>query len=406
MDPADAPLTSQIRDRGLQRFVHDWDDLEALVIRVYKAAAWNESDRREFRYLRRRLRRAYLDWESALRPHWPDELSADPFRAILGLQEPDALVGNWAAMQTLPHAREAINGFLLGLREGPPPDLEHMQLSSNGVQLHVAQAGPPDGLPVVLLHGFPEFWYGWRHQIGPLAEAGYRVLVPDQRGYNRSEKPAGVAAYRPDLLVRDLLGLLDGLGLQRASLVGHDWGAVVAWWAAYAAPDRFDRMAILNVPHPRVFSRALSSSWRQRLRSWYIAAFQVPLLPELALRAFGAVGLKLMLARTSRRGTFSRQDLKRYRQAWLQPSAVRSMLHWYRAMARYPARISTRGLVQVPTLMIWGARDAAFGPELAQASIERCKRGKLVPIEHASHWVQHEAAERVNKLLLEFLTAG
>lgn len=405
MNPATAPLLERVKDRSLRRFVHDWDELEALVVRVYRSGSPSESDAREFTYLRRRLRRAYQRWEAALRPHWPEHLEHDPFRHILNLPEAASLVENWEAMQTLPHARQAINQLLLGLLEGVQAELEHLELPGQGVRLHLVQAGPDTGWPVVLLHGFPEFWYGWRHQIDSLAEAGYRVLALDQRGYNRSDKPRQVAAYHPDLLVGDLFAMLDGLGIERAALVGHDWGALVAWWAAYARPERIDRMAILNGPHPRVFARTLRTNRRQRLRSWYIAWAQLPRLPELLLRAFGFALLTASLRRTSSGRTFSRQELQVYRQAWSQPGALTGMLNWYRAVARYQPRISTRGLVQVPTLMIWGAQDVALERAMARQSIQRCKQGKLVMIAQASHWVQHEAAERVNKLLLDFLLA-
>ncbi len=406
MNPATGTLIQRIDDRQLRRFVHDWDDFEALVIRVYRAGEPTNSDARELVYLRRRLRRAYVSWQAPLRPHWPEALELDPFRKLLEIEAADALVDNWEAMQTLPHARQAINQFLLARLEGVQAELDHLELDGRGVRLHAVQAGPESGFPVILLHGFPEFWYGWRHQIDALSEAGYRVLALDQRGYNRSDKPQGIAAYRPALLVADLVAVMDGMGLRKAAVVGHDWGASVAWWAAYAHPDRLERMVIMNVPHPRVFADALRTSWRQLLRSWYIAAIQLPRLPELLLRLFGYALLKAALRRSSGRNTFTRQDLRAYQQAWAQPGALTGMLNWYRAVARYQPRISTRGLVQVPTLMIWGARDIALGREMAPASIERCKRGKLVMVEQASHWVQHEAAGQVNKLMLDFLSGG
>ena len=159
----------------------------------------------------------------------------------------------------------------------PLPGATERFVPANGLRLHLVEAGPEDGPPVVLLHGFPEaLWYGWRRQIGPLAEAGFRVIVPDQRGYNTSDKPRGVAAYRVETLAADVAGLLDTLQLERASVVGHDWGAVVAWWLALARPERVSRLAILNVPHPAVMRRHLLSSPRQALRSWYVFFFQVP----------------------------------------------------------------------------------------------------------------------------------
>jgi pimeloyl-ACP methyl ester carboxylesterase len=230
------------------------------------------------------------------------------------------------------------------------------------------------------------------------------VIVPDQRGYNLSDKPAGVRDYRGEALVADLLGLMQALDLQRVSLIGHDWGAAVAWWAATAHPEHFDRLVILNVPHPKVMARALRTSWRQRLRSWYIAFFQLPRLPELLLQAAGFAAMRAALRRSARARTFSAAELDTYRQAWGQPGALTAMLNWYRAAARFRPRISLHEKIQVPTLMIWGARDIALGLELARASIELCERGRLVVLDEATHWVQHEAAGEVNQLLLEFLS--
>jgi pimeloyl-ACP methyl ester carboxylesterase len=133
----------------------------------------------------------------------------------------------------------------------------HTTITTNGVTLHAVHSGPEGGPLAILLHGFPEFWYGWRHQIGPLAGAGHRVLAPDQRGYNTSDKPVRVADYALDLLAADVIGLIDaaGAGRARAALIGHDWGGIVAWWAALRYPERIERLAVLNAPHPVAFRR-------------------------------------------------------------------------------------------------------------------------------------------------------
>jgi pimeloyl-ACP methyl ester carboxylesterase len=131
-------------------------------------------------------------------------------------------------------------------------ELEHDYVQTNEIRLHVVQAGPRSGIPIVFLHGFPEFWYGWKKQIPTLAEAGFRVIVPDQRGYNLSDKPKGIRNYRLDELVKDIVGLIDSLEYEKVNLVGHDWGAIVAWTLAYQHPKRLQRLSILNVPHPVV----------------------------------------------------------------------------------------------------------------------------------------------------------
>ncbi|GAB3043633.1 alpha/beta fold hydrolase [Spirosoma pulveris] len=267
------------------------------------------------------------------------------------------------------------------------------------VRLHVVQAGPDDGPLIILLHGFPEFWYGWKHQIDALAEAGYCVWVPDQRGYNLSEKPNGIDAYGLDTLVADVIGLIDAAGRQKGVVVGHDWGAAVAWWTAVSHPERVERLVVLNVPHPIVMKRYASSNLGQMMRSWYIGFFQLPWLPE----TLSSAGNWSMFARTllssSRPGTFRRADLQQYKAAWSQPGAVTAMINWYRASLRKPPARRPSIRVTVPTLLIWGTRDKFLKREMAQPSIDLCDNGRLVFLEKASHWVQHEEAERVSELI-------
>jgi pimeloyl-ACP methyl ester carboxylesterase len=270
------------------------------------------------------------------------------------------------------------------------------------VRLHAVAAGPGDGPLVVLLHGFPEFWFGWRHQIDPLAAAGYRVLAPDQRGYNLSDKPRRVKAYGLDRLAADVVGLIDAEGRDRAILVGHDWGAAVAWWVATCFPDRVERLAVLNVPHPSVMRRHLLRSAEQRRKSWYIFFFQVPWLPERwFLKNDCAVGVRSVCA-TARHGTFSDEEMRTYREAWRQPRALRGMIHWYRAMLRSPPRRPRDLRVRVPTLMIWGERDRFLGSEMIEPSLGLCDRGRVERLPEATHWLQHEEPATVNRLLLQF----
>jgi pimeloyl-ACP methyl ester carboxylesterase len=273
---------------------------------------------------------------------------------------------------------------------------------TNGVRLHLVEAGPQDGPPVLLLHGFPELWYGWRHQIGPLAEAGYHVLVPDQRGFNLSAKPPGIGAYRLDLLGLDMTGLLDELGLSDAFVVGHDWGGVVAWWLGIAHPERVRKLVVLNIPHPMVMRRFLRRDLAQIRRSWYIFFFQLPWLPEFWLRRRDWRIAELMLRTTSRRGTFRREELARYREAWAQPGSPKSMLQWYRAALRRPPPIPADVRVSPPTRILWGTDDIALGREMVPPSAELCDSAEVFYFEGASHWLQHEEAEAVNQHLLEF----
>ncbi|MBO3270487.1 alpha/beta fold hydrolase [Hymenobacter defluvii] len=281
--------------------------------------------------------------------------------------------------------------------------LEHYTVPTNGQQLHVVQCGPADGPLVVLLHGFPDFWYGWQQQLQALAEAGYRVWAPDQRGYNRSSKPPRIRDYRIEELAADVLGLLAAAGKEKATIVGHDWGAAVAWWLATHRPTFVERVAVLNVPHPAVLARALRHNGRQRRRSWYVFFFQLPRLPEWWLRRRHYKALRRALQGTSRPGTFGHDDMAAYQAAWAQLHALRGMVNWYRAV-RYQRRGAASATpITVPVRIIWGSKDAFLLPELAQQSLAYCEQGELFYLPEASHWVQHEEPARVNQLLLEFL---
>ncbi|AEH37893.1 alpha/beta fold hydrolase [Halopiger xanaduensis] len=274
----------------------------------------------------------------------------------------------------------------------------------NGVDLHVVAAGDPNDPLVVLLHGFPEFWYGWHEQIGPLVDAGYRVLVPDQRGYNLSEKPAPVRAYHQKQLSRDIVELIGSADRDAAHVVGHDWGGMVAWDLALRHHEVVDRLAIVNAPHPTVFQRHLRSNPAQMRRSWYAACFQVPRLPELCCRYDDFRLLERALRGTSAPGTFSDADLEHYRRAWSRDGALTAMINWYRASARYGTN-PPRDRVEAPTLLAWGTDDAALGTELVVDSYDYCAREgrRLELFEGTSHWVQHEEPERLTATLLEHL---
>jgi epoxide hydrolase 4 len=286
-----------------------------------------------------------------------------------------------------------------------PEEPHFSRIATNGITLNVAEAGPPEGPLAILLHGFPESWYGWRHQIAPLAEAGYRVLAPDQRGYGASDKPRGVASYALESLIDDVVGLLEALGRERGTIIGHDWGGVVAWGAISRHPSRFDRAVIVNAPHPEAMMRELKGNPSQLLKSWYTLFFQLPGLPEVLLRRADFRWLVNAMTRSSRPGTFSAADFERYKLAWSEPGALTSMLNWYRAGFRVKPAPASDPLVQVPTLMIWGQEDRFLGPGVARSSYALCETARLEWVEGATHWVQHEEPDRVNRLILEFLAS-
>ncbi|MBI3169185.1 MAG: alpha/beta hydrolase [Chloroflexi bacterium] len=282
-------------------------------------------------------------------------------------------------------------------------------IESNNIQLHVVTDGPGNGTPVILLHGFPEFHYGWRKEIPALAQAGYHVIAPDQRGYNLSDKPRGVSAYKVETLARDIIGLFDHFGIQKARLVGHDWGAVVAWHIALHYPERLEKLAILNAPHPDVMTRFMFESTEQRKKSWYVFFFQIPFFVEWVLSRNNYRDLVRTIVGSGRKSTFSRGDIAEYKKAWSQPGALTGMLNWYRSVVReslkavFRKKNSGERRVMVRTLILWGKNDAALSHEMAQPSVELCDDGRLIFFEKATHWVQHDEADEVNKNLIEFL---
>lgn len=272
---------------------------------------------------------------------------------------------------------------------------------TNGVRLHVAAAGPEDGPLVILLHGFPEFWYGWRNQIPALARAGLRVLAPDQRGYNRSDKPEWPVGYRIETLVEDVIGLIDHAGRERAAVVGHDWGGAIALALAATHPERVEKLVVLNASLPQVMQRVVRRHPLQGFMSLYILAFQIPWLPEAFWRAGDFRGGVRALRTTSRPETFSDADLECYKAAWAQPGAQTAMLNWYRAALRFPFFVPDLR-IDVPTRILWGRRDAFLSQAAAEETRRVCSQAELSFLE-ASHWVQHEAAGEVNRRLVDWL---
>lgn len=279
----------------------------------------------------------------------------------------------------------------------------HEYIKTNHIQLHVAKAGPEEGKLIIFLHGFPEFWFGWRKQIDYFTEQGYRVWVPDQRGYNRSEKPLKVRDYRTEVLAADIAGLIEASGKEQVILVGHDWGGIVAWRVARTYPDLVERLIILNAPHEVAMASYGLTHPTQLLRSTYAGFFQIRTVPEKLVQMNDWLPAMQMLERTSREGTFTDEDLCRYREAWSQPRAFTSMLNWYRAMGRSFSGGKIPEKVPVPVMVIWGAKDQFLERGLARKSVDYCSQGRLVFFENATHWVHLEESTRVNILLERFI---
>jgi pimeloyl-ACP methyl ester carboxylesterase len=278
----------------------------------------------------------------------------------------------------------------------------HRFATVNGVRLHYVEAG--SGPLVVLLHGFPEFWYSWRHQIPALATAGFRVLAPDLRGYNESAKPLGVRQYHIDILGDDVVALIRHAGAERAHVVGHDWGGAIAWHVALTRPEIIERLAILNAPHPAAFVRELRTLTQLR-KSWYVFFFQMPWLPEWFLRRRNFAFLDRTLTRDRiRPGVFTAEDIEAYKRALAQPGALTATVNYYRAALRRRPGAILRDLhpIEVPTLLIWGERDRYLGIRLTEELEQWVPNLRIERLPNASHWVQNDQPERVNELLIEF----
>jgi pimeloyl-ACP methyl ester carboxylesterase len=289
---------------------------------------------------------------------------------------------------------------------GDPP-VRHGYAQVGDVRLHYAECGEGPRL-VILLHGFPECWYSWRHQLKALGRH-YRVVAPDMRGYNLSDKPGSVEDYKVKRLVDDVTGLVRHLGHREAAVVGHDWGAAVAWAVAQHYPDYVWKLAALQVPPPAVWAKNLSL--RQLLRSWYMFFFQLPRIPEWWIRRDDFAGLGKMFRATSRPGTFTDEDVEFYKSALKEPGALTAAVNYYRAnlrpfLARRPGGggIRTHERIRVPTLFIFGERDMAILPETAAGVADYVNAPYTeLRLARANHWVQQEYASEVNAALLSFL---
>ncbi len=284
-------------------------------------------------------------------------------------------------------------------------DLDSSMVAANGIRLHVIKAGRPDGPPLVLLHGYPEFWWGWRKEIPGLVNAGFRVIIPDGRGYNDSDKPEGVEAYRPEARAQDIISLVKELGYQNVNLAGHDMGAGTAWLVAIEHPELLRKLMVFSVGHPLAYAEAAQSKPEQETISWYRTFFQLPALPELVGR-FGNWHLLVKNMRaTSRQGTFSDDEMNVYRYAWDHDNAMHYMVNWYRAGYRYPPALENRSKVRPPTKIVWGQNDAFSEYRVAELSLKHCEQAEVTVIPDTSHWLLHEEPVVIAQMMSDFFKA-
>lgn len=277
---------------------------------------------------------------------------------------------------------------------------QHRDIMTNGIRMHYVTQGK--GPLIVLLHGFPEFWYSWRYQLPFLAERGYTVVAPDLRGYNDTDKPR--TGYDVPTLVGDIAGLIKGLGQEKAVIVGHDWGGVLAWAFAMSYPQMTERLIVMNAPHPQAMQRAFRTL-KQLRKSWYIFAFQLPWLPENALLRNNAYEIGRMLKGAAvQKSAFPNEVLATYQEAMSKPGAMTAALNYYRQLIRHPLRSAKNyASIGVPTLLIWGEQDIALGIELTYGLEQWVPNIQIKRIPDSGHWVQQEKPELVNTLMAEFL---
>ncbi|MBW4559767.1 MAG: alpha/beta hydrolase [Mojavia pulchra JT2-VF2] len=276
----------------------------------------------------------------------------------------------------------------------------HEYITTNGVKLHYVTQG--EGPLMLMLHGFPEFWYSWRYQIPEFAKY-FKVVALDLRGYNDSDKPKDKLAYVMDEFVKDVEGVIKGLGYEKCVLVGHDWGGAIAWNFAYQHPDMLERLIILNLPHPAKFSQGLRTP-QQILRSSYIFFFQLPWLPELTLQASNYKAIERTLKGMAvDKSTFSQADINAYKDAAAKPGALTAMLNYYRNVFQQRILKENWDILEVPTLMIWAEKDTALGKELTYGTEAYVKDFQIQYIANCSHWVQQEQPNLVNQYIRDFL---
>jgi len=271
---------------------------------------------------------------------------------------------------------------------------------TNGVKLHYVTQG--EGPLMLMLHGFPEFWYSWRHQIPEFAQ-DFKVVALDLRGYNDSDKPTEQSAYVMNEFIKDVEGIIKVLGYQKCVLVGHDWGGAIAWNFAYTHPEMLERLIILNMPHPAKFAQGLRTL-EQLLRSYYIFIFQLPWIPELLLQSLDYQVIETAFKDTAvNKSAFTKADIDAYKNAAAKRGALTGMLNYYRNIFQQRILNQNWGILQVPTLMIWGENDTALGKELTYDTVAYIRDFQIKYIPNCGHWVQEEQPQLVNQYMREFL---
>lgn len=274
---------------------------------------------------------------------------------------------------------------------------------TNGIRLNLVECGKPEGPSMIFLHGFPDFHHGWRYQAAYFDEQKCHVLMPDQRGYNLSEKPKSVDDYSLDKLSRDIKGIIDSLG-RTVWLIGHNWGGMVAWQIALKFPELLNGLVILNAPHPEVYWDYYKSKKIPFGKNAQNMFFQVPGIAEGLLKMGNWSHFSQQFQKNARKGTITEGDLEKYRQAWNQSGAFSAMLNWQRAFHQQKSYLKTSLKIEVPVLFIHGQQDTALSPQMVKESLSRCNQHYLKQLPNAGHWVQLDQHAVVNQLIHEFIS--
>ena len=278
-------------------------------------------------------------------------------------------------------------------------EFDHRYIKINGIKFHTVLAGEEGAEPILLLHGFPDFWYGWHKIMNGLSDT-YRLITPDLKGYNLSDKPLEVDAYRLENLVEDIKLLSQQLGLDSFNLAGHDWGGMIAWAFAEKYPNLVKKLIIINAPHYKVFSQKIKKNKSQRRASGYISQLIKPNNDKL-LRRQDFQMLRFAVFQNSRNeDAFSEEDKSRYIEAWSQPDALKASTNYYRANRSYD---EWTGQINVPTLVIFGMKDTFIKPLVLDNLSDYVPDLQIVKSESSSHWVMHDDPERVISSIDAFL---
>jgi len=276
-------------------------------------------------------------------------------------------------------------------------NLKESFIHVNDLKLHVMIAG--SGKPVLLLHGFPDFWYGWKNIIIHLQDK-FNLIVPDLRGYNLSDKPKGIENYKIDLLVEDIKNLAKELKINSFYLVGHDWGGVIAWCFAEKYPEHVKKMLILNAPHPKIFQEKLRYDEMQRKASFYIFEFLKPKGEMFLLENDFNWLKKVVFNGTVKKDAFTEEDKRMYLKAWKQEGAIEAGVNYYRANLNFD---EWTGIINVPTFVMHGMKDVAIMPSILEELSNYVKKLEVEKVNDSSHWIMYDAPQKVVNKIIEFL---